>query len=138
MSVVVRKRGAIRNVKIDRVQIIQVLVNLLSNAIEAMRDTPAQEREIVVEVTMADQNFVEVAIQDNGVGIRPDARDQVFMPFYTTRTKGLGLGLSLSYSIIQAHGGRMWSEPNNQQGTVFRFTLPSAHNNKKLPQTNAS
>ena len=131
VSVVVRKRGGIRNVKIDRVQIIQVLVNLLHNAIEAMRDTPPQDREIVIEVTMADHDNVEVAIQDKGVGIGQDARDQVFMPFYTTRAKGLGLGLSLSYSIIQSHGGRMWTEPNNQQGTAFRFTLPAAHNKKK-------
>ena len=131
VSTVVRKRGVIQNVKIDRVQIIQVLVNLLHNAIEAMRDTPLQQREIVIEVTMADNNYVVVAIQDNGVGIEQDARDQVFMPFYTTRAKGLGLGLSLSYSIIQAHGGRMWTEPNNQQGTAFRFTLPAADNKKK-------
>ena len=132
-SIVIRKKGAIRNVKIDRAQIIQVLVNLLNNAIEAMRDTPVQEREIVIEVTMADQHYVEVAIQDNGVGIGQDVRDQVFMPFYTTRAKGLGLGLSLSYSIIQSHGGRMWTESNNQQGTIFRFTLPVAHNKKKSP-----
>jgi PAS domain S-box-containing protein len=124
VSVVVRKQGKIRDVKIDRVQIIQVIVNLLHNAIEAMRDTPSQQREIVIEVSMVDEKYVEVAVVDNGIGIRQEVRDQVFMPFYTTRAKGLGLGLSLSHSVIQAHGGRMWAEPNKQQGTIFRFTLP--------------
>lgn len=128
----VRKQGAIRDVKIDRVQIIQVLVNLLHNAIEAMSDTPVQQREIVIEVTMTDAQSVQVAVLDKGVGIRPDVRDQVFMPFYTTRAKGLGLGLSLSQSIIQAHGGRMWAEPNNHQGMAFRFTLPAIDERKTI------
>lgn len=130
--VVVRKQGIVRNVKIDRVQIVQVLVNLLHNAIEAMRDTPAQQREIVIEVTMADAQCVHVVVLDKGVGIRPDVLDQVFMPFYTTRAKGLGLGLSLSQSVIQAHGGRMWAEPNDQQGTAFRFTLPAVEERKTI------
>ena len=128
----VRKQGAIRDVKIDRVQIIQVLVNLLHNAIEAMSDTPVQQRKIVIEVTMTDAQSVQVAVLDKGVGIRPDVRDQVFMPFYTTRAKGLGLGLSLSQSIIQAHGGRMWAEPNNHQGMAFRFTLPAIDERKTI------
>lgn len=128
----VRKQGAIRDVKIDRVQIIQVLVNLLHNAIEAMSDTHVQQREIVIEVTMTDAQSVQVAVLDKGVGIRPDVRDQVFMPFYTTRAKGLGLGLSLSQSIIQAHGGRMWAEPNNHQGMAFRFTLPAIDERKTI------
>ena len=131
ITVVVRKQGAIRDVKIDRVQIIQVLVNLLHNAIEAMKDTPEQQREIVIEVTMADANHVEVVVLDRGIGIRRDVKDQVFMPFYTTRTKGLGLGLSLSHSIIQAHGGRMWVESNENQGSAFRFTLPAVDERKK-------
>lgn len=138
VNVEVRKQGAIQDVKIDRVQIIQVLVNLLHNAIEAMRDTPTQQREIVIEVSMTDAQCVQVAVVDKGVGIQQEVRDQVFMPFYTTRAKGLGLGLSLSQSIIQAHGGRMWAEPNNQQGTAFRFTLPVVDNQKRIRSSNTS
>ena len=134
VSIVVRKKGAIRDVKIDRLQIIQVLVNVLHNALEAMKDTPAQQREIVIEVTMADADYVEVAVLDKGIGIQQEVREQVFMPFYTTRTRGLGLGLSLSHSIIQAHNGRMWAEPNNQQGTAFRFTLPAFDERKRLQE----
>lgn len=131
INVVVHNQAAIRDVKIDRVQIIQVLVNLLHNAVDAMGDTPMQQREIVIETSMADAECIKVSVQDRGVGIPRDVRDQVFMPFYTTRTNGLGLGLSLSHSIIQSHGGRMWVEPNEPQGSAFQFTLPAVDERKK-------
>jgi two-component system sensor kinase FixL len=126
VALVIHKPKILRDVKIDPVQIIQVLVNLLQNAIEAMRDIPLSERELTIEITMADHKQVEVAILDQGAGIPADLKDQLFMPFFTTRSEGLGLGLSLSHSIIQAHGGRLWAEANHPHGAVFRFTIPIA------------
>lgn len=128
VSINIGKPLAILNVKIDRIQIIQVLVNLLQNAIEAMTETPIEERKIEIIVKIIDHNRVELAVLDHGTGIPPDMKDHLFMPFFTNRKEGLGLGLSLSHSIIQAHGGRLWAEANHPQGSIFRFTLPAAKN----------
>lgn len=126
VSINIGKPLAILNVKIDRIQIIQVLVNLLQNAIEAMANTPIEERKIEIIAKIIDHKRVEVAVLDHGAGISADMKDHLFMPFFTSRKEGLGLGLSLSHSIIQAHGGRLWAEDNPPQGSIFRFTLPAA------------
>jgi two-component system sensor kinase FixL len=109
---------------IDRVQIIQVFANLISNATEAMADNDPEDREIVIEVAMPDRDRIEVAVKDHGDGLPLGDYDKLFMPFFSTGRNGLGLGLSLSHSIIEAHGGRMWAHANTPRGMVFRFTLP--------------
>jgi two-component system sensor kinase FixL len=113
----------------DRIQIQQVLVNLFRNALEAMEKT--QRRELVVSVVPASDSMVEIAISDTGHGIGPEIRRKLFEPFVTTKVHGMGVGLSISKSIIEAHGGKMWVEDNPVGGSVFRFTIIAARDEKE-------
>lgn len=108
----------------DRVQIQQVLVNLIRNATEAMSGT--EGRELVVTTALVDEDTVEIAVADRGPGLPKEMADGMFRPFVSTKRYGMGLGLVICQSIIGAHGGRLWSEPNPGGGTIFRFTLASA------------
>jgi len=108
----------------DRVQIQQVVVNLMRNALDAMQDT--QTRELTVTSRPAADGKIEIAIGDTGTGLAPDAAERLFRPFYTTKRHGMGVGLSICRNIVEAHGGRIWAEPNPGGGTVFRFTLRAA------------
>jgi two-component system sensor kinase FixL len=110
-------------VSADRIQIQQVILNLVVNAIEAMSGTPSGRRELVVS-TGCDVTEVFVEVRDNGVGLEAADCDRLFQSFYTTKEGGMGMGLSLSRSIIEAHGGRLSAAPNEPDGAVFRFTLP--------------
>ncbi len=107
----------------DKVQIQQVLLNLMRNAIEAMEDTPA--RELVVATAPAEDDMVEISVADTGSGIAPEINAQLFQPFVTTKRQGMGIGLSISRTIIEAHGGSIAARPNAGGGTVFTFTLPA-------------
>jgi C4-dicarboxylate-specific signal transduction histidine kinase len=109
----------------DRVQLQQVLVNLIINAIEAMRDVGEEERELLIS-TRNEPDGVSVEVRDSGPGFAPAALERVFEAFYTTKPGGLGLGLSICRSIIEAHGGRLWASPNVPRGATFEFTV-SAH-----------
>lgn len=105
----------------DKVQVQQVVLNLMRNAIDAMEEAP--RRELVVSTAPAEGDMVEVAVADTGPGIDPGMAQQLFQPFVTTKAHGMGVGLSISRTIVEAHGGRIWAEPNEGGGTVFRFTL---------------
>jgi two-component system sensor kinase FixL len=108
-------------VLVDKVQIQQVLLNLMRNGIEAMQSSP--QRELVVTTTSEADNMIAVRIADNGSGIDPEIRAKLFQPFATTKRRGMGIGLSLCRTIVNSHGGEITTEPNPNGGTVFRFTL---------------
>lgn len=108
----------------DRIQIQQVLLNLIRNAIEAMEAT--EVRELAIATAPAGEGLVEVSVTDTGPGIDPAIAAQLFRPFITTKPHGMGVGLSICRTIVEAHGGRLWTEPNPGGGTVFRFTLRTA------------
>jgi two-component system sensor kinase FixL len=111
----------------DRVQIQQVLVNLFRNALEAMAQSP--QRELVVANSRVTDDMIEVEVSDTGCGFRDDVIPSLFQTFFTTKDTGMGVGLSISRSIIEAHSGRMWAESNASGGATFRFTLPTADEN---------
>jgi C4-dicarboxylate-specific signal transduction histidine kinase len=108
----------------DRVQLQQVVLNLLLNALEAMGSSEAGARELLIS-TEQDHRGVLVAVRDSGPGLDPSHLERVFEAFYTTKSRGTGMGLSICRSIIDAHGGRLWAEANEPCGTVFQFTLPA-------------
>ncbi|MFG1361229.1 sensor histidine kinase [Xanthobacter pseudotagetidis] len=105
----------------DKVQVQQVLLNLMRNAVEAMMDTP--RRQLTVRTEPAEDDMVLISVSDTGHGISPEVGAQLFTPFLTTKRHGMGVGLSISRTIIEAHGGRIWADPNPEGGAVFRFTL---------------
>jgi len=109
----------------DRVQIQQVLVNLFRNALEAM--AVSTHRELIASNTKAADDMIEIAVSDTGPGFAGDTLAQLFQPFFTTKESGMGVGLSISRTIIETHGGRMWAETNGSGGATFRFTLAAAH-----------
>ena len=108
----------------DRVQLQQVLLNLIFNAVEAMGSVEAGARELLIS-TEQDHIGVRVAVRDSGPGIDATHLERVFEAFYTTKSSGVGMGLSICRSIIDAHGGRLWAEANGPRGAVFHFTLPA-------------
>jgi signal transduction histidine kinase len=114
----------------DRVQLQQVVVNLILNAIEAMSlvEKGGRQLSIRIEQGQVDGNVL-IQIRDSGPGINPGNVERVFEPFYTTKISGVGMGLSICRSIINAHGGRLWVEANEPRGAVFQFTLPPAQEN---------
>jgi two-component system sensor kinase FixL len=112
------------NVKGDRVQLQQVLLNLLMNACDAMNGNASADRQIVVSTELANRTDVRFLVSDNGSGLAPERLEQVFEPFFTTKTHGLGLGLSVCRTIISAHGGSLWATNNPDRGATFQVTLP--------------
>lgn len=110
----------------DKVQVQQVVLNLIRNAIEAMAELPT--RQLVISSAADDGSMVKVSVSDTGSGLSPDILPQLFQPFITTKQHGMGVGLSISKTIIEAHGGRLWAEPNPGGGTVFHLTLKLAAN----------
>jgi two-component system sensor kinase FixL len=112
---------AVDAVMVDRVQIQQVMLNLMRNALEAMASAP--RRELTVSTRAPDSSVVEISVADSGTGISPDVADRLFQPFVTTKAQGMGIGLSISRTIIESHGGQITVQPNEGGGTLFCFTL---------------
>jgi signal transduction histidine kinase len=110
----------------ERVQLQQVLMNLIMNAVEAMASHDCPVREIQVSTSADAEGGVRVAVQDSGPGIQPPTTDRIFEPFYTTKPDGMGMGLTICRSIIAAHGGKLWVTPNKPRGALFQFTLRRA------------
>jgi signal transduction histidine kinase len=110
----------------DRVQLQQVLLNLILNAIDAMSPIRDRARELTIVSRRDGPDTVLVEVRDTGPGLDPEHAERLFEPFFTTKAEGLGIGLSISRSIIEAHGGRLGTESNRSQGAVFRFSLPVA------------
>ena len=105
----------------DKIQVQQVILNLMRNAIEAMHE--ATRRELTISTAELPNEMVEVSVADTGPGIAPEIAAQLFHPFVTTKPQGMGVGLSISRTIVEAHGGKLWAEPNPGGGTIFRLTL---------------
>ncbi|MBN2475682.1 MAG: PAS domain S-box protein [Pirellulales bacterium] len=116
--------GSLPEVKVDRIQIEQVFINLMHNAVEATLSVPKGHRRVTIRTSAPDPNAVEVAVEDTGRGIGDQNSEQWFQPFYTTRAEGLGLGLAISRSIVESHGGWLKAVPNADRGTTCRFALP--------------
>jgi two-component system sensor kinase FixL len=108
----------------DPIQLQQVILNLVRNAIDAMSEAPEDRREVVLTTRMAADREVEITVTDQGTGLAPEATEHLFNPFFTTKSSGTGLGLAISRSIVRAHGGRLWHTPNDVCGARFHFTLP--------------
>ena len=109
----------------DRVQLQQVLLNLIMNGIEAMADVSGRSRVLIIKSDVDDRGQVLVSVRDSGTGLDAQDLEKVFEAFYTTKTEGVGMGLSISRSIVEAHGGRLWASPNTGPGASFQFTLPT-------------
>jgi C4-dicarboxylate-specific signal transduction histidine kinase len=110
----------------DRIQLQQVVLNLMMNGIEAMTAVTDRPRRLLIRSQMQDAGQVHVSVQDSGIGVSAEVMALLFEPFFTTRSKGIGMGLPISRSIIEAHGGRLWAESTVSQGSIFQFMLPSA------------
>jgi len=110
----------------DRIELQQVVLNLLVNAFDAMSKRPIHEREVRVRAVLNDDRWVKVAVRDCGTGVSEGDLERIFEPFHTTKSGGLGIGLSISRSIIAVHGGRLWAENNPNRGATFLFTVPVA------------
>jgi PAS domain S-box-containing protein len=109
----------------DRVQLQQVVLNLILNAVDAMSSAEEGARELTISTEPSPTEGIFVAVRDSGPGINPEHLDRIFNPFYTTKTSGIGMGLSICRSIIDAHGGRLWAAANQPRGAILQFTLPA-------------
>jgi PAS domain S-box-containing protein len=109
----------------DRVQLQQVLLNLLMNGMEAMMTTEPEQRQLTVTTKLTKEDQILVTVRDSGVGIKADQVEQVFKAFHSSKANGMGMGLAISRSIVEAHGGRLWAEPSRGPGATFKISLPS-------------
>jgi signal transduction histidine kinase len=127
-NVIVRTElaGELPPVRGDRVQLQQVILNLLLNASDAMSGVDDRPRQLVIRTERAEQDRVRLSVRDTGVGFEPQGVDRLFDAFYTTKSSGMGIGLSVSRSIIESHKGRLWATPNDGPGATFSFSIPCA------------
>jgi signal transduction histidine kinase len=111
-------------VTVDRIQLQQVILNLMVNGADAMDRVPQGNRKLTVRSHPDGNDAVLIAVEDAGVGLDPSAAAHIFEALFTTKPGGMGMGLAISQSIIQSHGGKIWATPNAGRGSVFQFTLP--------------
>lgn len=111
------------SVRADKVQLQQVFMNLILNAIDAMNEMSVR-RELIIKSELNRRDQLLISVSDNGAGLPSERADKIFDPFFTTKSQGTGMGLSISRSIVESHGGRLWATPNPERGTTFQFTLP--------------
>jgi two-component system sensor kinase FixL len=124
LEVDVRLDPTADRVLVDRIQIQQVILNLIRNAIEAMEDSPV--RRLLIDSERQPGGLIQVTVADSGPGLAEEVRQRLFEPFQSTKAAGMGLGLSISAAIVSAHGGRIWAEPSKLGGTAFHFTVVDA------------
>ena len=110
----------------DRIQIQQVVLNLIRNGIDAMTDCDPENRDLVVRTAMLDEDMVEISVADTGCGLPENCEEELFQPFFTTKNDGMGMGLSVSWSIVTSHGGQMWFTRNEDRGATFFLSIPVA------------
>ena len=115
----------VAQVKGDRIQLQQVIINLAMNGMQAMATVHDRDRMLVMRTHRQQSERVRVAVEDVGIGVKPENADQLFNAFYTTKPGGLGMGLAICRSIIEAHGGRLWAEANVPRGAIFSFIVPA-------------
>jgi signal transduction histidine kinase len=108
----------------DRVQLQQVLLNLIMNGVEAMSGVTERTRELTVSSTLAEPGKLLISVEDTGAGLDPTVAQRIFEPFFTTKSEGLGMGLSICRSIVEGHRGRLWASPRAPHGTAVHFTIP--------------
>jgi C4-dicarboxylate-specific signal transduction histidine kinase len=125
ISILTELSSDLPRVMADRVQMQQVLMNLMLNAIEAMQDTKSGGQ-LTIKSLMAESGQLLISVSDTGVGLPAERADQIFNAFFSTKAQGTGMGLSISRSIIESHGGRLWATANAGRGATFNFTLPAA------------
>lgn len=125
----VELEGQLPSMEADSIQIEQVILNLVRNAIESMPDSDVGRRQVTIRTAASDSEHILVSVEDTGKGLQEEFAEQIFDPFFTTKPGGMGMGLSISRSIIESHGGRLWAGPAPGGGTLFQFTLPT------LPET---
>lgn len=109
----------------DRVQLQQVMVNLIMNAVDATREISEGGREIIIR-SAEEEDCVVVTVEDSGTGLMPDQLDRIFEPFFTTKAQGIGMGLSISRSIVESHGGKLFASIRRPRGARFELKLPMA------------
>jgi len=119
-----RLAAGLPRVQGDRVQLEQVLLNLIMNAIESMSAVDGRQRQLTIVSERDEPKAVRIEVHDSGTGIEPQTAARLFEPFYTTKANGIGIGLSISHSIVEAHGGRLTADPRVPCGAVFRLSLP--------------
>jgi signal transduction histidine kinase len=117
--------GELPRIQCDRVQLQQVMLNLIVNAIQSMSGVEDGNRELHISTVSIEPLGVRVAVRDTGHGLRSESLPRLFEPFYTTKPEGMGIGLSICRSIIEAHGGRLWATRCKPRGALFQFTIPA-------------
>jgi signal transduction histidine kinase len=113
----------------DPIQLQQVILNLLRNAVDAMSEIKGRTKRLIVRTERTQRDSVYLSVEDVGVGIDPHKTERLFAPFFTTKTTGMGIGLSVSRAIIESHHGRLWAAPNDGPGTTFSFSIPCKPDN---------